>query len=85
MMRMPVMGLPEWKEAVDCFAEDGCECRHPVDRRRVSVAEISGDAGSTTKSTRTCRADFVRELIDYAHTERAFACCSASRHLATMA
>jgi hypothetical protein len=23
MMRMPVMGLPEWKEAVDCFAEDG--------------------------------------------------------------
>ena len=21
-MRMPVMGLPEWKEAIDCFAED---------------------------------------------------------------
>ena len=22
-MRMPVMGLPEWKQAVDCFEEDG--------------------------------------------------------------
>jgi len=22
-MRMPVMGLPEWKEAIDCFSEDG--------------------------------------------------------------
>ena len=22
LMRMPVMGLAEWKQAVDCFAED---------------------------------------------------------------
>jgi len=22
LMRMPVMGLPEWKRAIDCFAED---------------------------------------------------------------
>jgi hypothetical protein len=22
-MRMAVMGLPEWKQAMDCFAEDG--------------------------------------------------------------
>src|SRR3954467_1604054 len=22
-MRMPVMGLPEWKQSMDCFAEDG--------------------------------------------------------------
>jgi len=68
MMRMPVMGLPEWKEALDCFAEDEANTvvlwtaggfrsrKFPVTWRHNAEHE-------------NVRADFVRELIDYAHTK----------------
>src|SRR6266516_7515337 len=39
-MRMPVMGLAEWKEAIDCFAEDDYQCPHSLDRGRVSFQKI---------------------------------------------
>src|ERR1043166_4112693 len=67
-MRMPVMGLPQWKEAMDCFAEDGANVvilwtaggyrsrKFPVTwQHNVEHANV--------------RQDFVRELIDYAHTK----------------
>ncbi|HZJ17150.1 MAG TPA: hypothetical protein VFD27_19005 [Chthoniobacteraceae bacterium] len=68
MMRMPVMGLPEWKEAVDCFAEDGAN---------VVILWTAGGFRSRkfpvtwqhNEEHANVRADFVRELIDYAHTK----------------
>src|ERR1043166_947092 len=67
-MRMPVMGLPEWKRAMDCFAEDGANVlilwtaggyrskRFPVTwQHNVEHANV--------------RQDFVRELIEYAHSK----------------
>ena len=68
-MRMPVMGLPEWKEAVDCFAEDGAN---------VLILWMGGGFRSK-KFTITWRyneehanvhQDFGRELIEYAHRKK---------------
>src|SRR5688572_30183435 len=67
-MRMPVMGLPEWKQAVDCFAEDGANTlilwtaggfrskKFPI------TWQYNKDHANITN-------DFLRELIDYAHTK----------------
>ena len=65
-MRMPVMGLPEWKEALDCFAED----------RANTIVLWTGGGFRSRKFPVTwqynadhanIRADFVPELIGYAH------------------
>src|SRR3954453_21159022 len=65
-MRMPVMGLPEWKEAIDCFAEDDAN---------VIVLWTAGGYRSRkfpvtwqhNTEHANIRHDFVRELIEYAH------------------
>ncbi len=67
-MRMPVMGLPEWKEAIDCFAEDDINAL---------ILWIAGGFRSKkfpitwqyNQDHANVRNDFARELIDYAHTK----------------
>lgn len=68
-MRMPVMGLSEWKEAIDCFAEDDINVlilwtaggfrskKFPI------TWQYNQDHANVTQ-------DFARELIDYAHTKK---------------
>jgi hypothetical protein len=68
-MRMPVMGLAEWKEAVDCFAED-----------RVNLLVLWTAGGFRSKKFpitwqyneehQNVRTDFMRELIDYAQSKK---------------
>jgi hypothetical protein len=68
-MRMPVMGLPEWKEAVDCFSEDGAN---------VIILWTAGGFRSKqypitwqhNLEHHNITNDFARELIDYAHTKK---------------
>lgn len=68
-MRMPVMGLPEWKQAIDCFAEDGAN---------TLVLWMPGGFRSRkfpvtwqyNEEHANVRQDFARELIDYAHTKK---------------
>ena len=65
-MRMPVMGLPEWKQAIDCFAEDGAN---------VVILWTAGGFRSKkfpvtwghNEDHANVQKDFARELIDYAH------------------
>ena len=67
-MRMPVMGLAEWKQAVDCFARDEIN---------TLVLWMPGGFRSRkfpltwryNEEHLNVRQDFVRELIDYAHTK----------------
>jgi hypothetical protein len=69
LMRMPVMGLAEWKQAVDCFAEDDAN---------VLILWTAGGfrsrkfpiTWSHNAEHENVRHDFVRELIDYAHTKK---------------
>ena len=69
LMRMPAMGLPEWKRTVDCFAEDDLN---------TLVLWMPGGFRSRkfpltwryNEEHPNVRQDFVRELIDYAHTRR---------------
>jgi hypothetical protein len=68
-MRMPVIGLTEWKEAIDCFAEDDINLlilwtaggfrskKFPV------TWQYNQDHANVAH-------DFARELIDYAHTKK---------------
>jgi hypothetical protein len=67
-MRMPLWGLPEWKDAVDCMREDEAN----------TVILWMGGAFRSKKFPITwkyneehanVRADFARELIDYAHSK----------------
>ncbi|MDB6036533.1 MAG: hypothetical protein JWM99_374 [Verrucomicrobiales bacterium] len=68
-MRMPVMGLPDWKAAVDCFAED---------QGNVLILWMAGGFRSSkypitwkyNEEHANVRADFARELIDYAHIKK---------------
>ena len=68
-MRMPAMGLAEWKRAVDCFA---------ADHVNTLVLWMPGGFRSRkfpltwryNEDHPNVRQDFVRELIDYAHTRQ---------------
>lgn len=68
-MRMPVMGLPEWKRAVDAFSEDDIN---------TLVLWMPGGFRSKkypltwryNEEHLNVRNDFVRELIDYAHSKK---------------
>ncbi len=68
-MRMPVMALSEWKEAIDCFAEDDIN---------VLILWTAGGFRSKkfpitwqyNEEHANIRHDFARELIDYAHTKK---------------
>ncbi len=67
-MRMPAMGLPEWKQAVDCFAKDD-----------VNTLVLWTPGGFRSRKFPltwryneehpNVRQDFARELIDYAHAK----------------
>ncbi len=69
LMRMPVMGLAEWEQAVDCFAEDDAN---------VLILWTAGGFRSRkfpitwqyNAEHANVRHDFVRALIDYAHTKK---------------
>jgi hypothetical protein len=68
LMRMPIMGLAEWKQAVDCFAED--------DANTLILWTAGGFRSHKFPITwqynaqhANIRHDFVRELIEYAHTK----------------
>src|ERR1051325_11620463 len=66
LMRMPVMGLADWKDSIDCICEDGAN---------TVVLWMGGGFRSKkfpitwayNKEHKNVEADFVRELIDYAH------------------
>jgi hypothetical protein len=67
-MRMPVVGLLEWKEAIDCFAED-----------EINILVLWTAGGFRSKKFPitwkyneehgNIKDDFVRQLIDYAHAK----------------
>lgn len=69
LMRMPVMGLPEWKQAMDCFEED---------KANLVILWLGGSFRSNkypitwqyNSEHQNIKHDFVRELIDYAHAKR---------------
>jgi hypothetical protein len=68
-MRMPVMRLEEWKQAIDCFAEDDAN---------VIILWTAGGFRSRkfpitweyNKDHENIRQDFVPDLIAYAHTKK---------------
>jgi hypothetical protein len=68
-MRMPAMGFAEWKAAVDCFAEDQVNLvvlwMPGAFRSRRFPLTWGYNADHPNVQT-----DFVRELIDYAHTRQ---------------
>ena len=65
-MRMPVMGLPEWEQTLDCLAED---------EANVVILWTAGGFRSRkfpitwqyNEEHKNVQQDFVRELIEYAH------------------
>src|SRR6266540_3589049 len=67
-MRMPVMGLPEWKQAIDCFAEDDVNTLilWTAGGFRSKKFPITWQYNQDHANVRN---DFARELIDYAHTK----------------
>jgi hypothetical protein len=67
-MRMPVMGLPEWKRAFDCFEQDGANqvVIWVAGGFRSRQFPITWEYNQTHENV---RADFLRDLIDYAHTK----------------
>ena len=67
-MRMPVMGLTEWKEAIDCFAEDDINLLilWTAGGFRSKKFPITWQYNQEHANVRN---DFARQLIDYAHTK----------------
>jgi hypothetical protein len=65
-MRMPTFGLPQWKQMVDCIAEDGGNTLllWTAGGFRSKKFPITWQYNRTHKNVEN---DFVRELIDYAH------------------
>ena len=67
-MRMPVMALPEWKQAIDCFAEDDVNLlilwtAGGFRSRKFPITwQYNQEHANVTN-------DFGRALIDYAHTK----------------
>jgi hypothetical protein len=68
-MRMPAFGLPEWREMVDCIDQDG---------GNTLMLWIAGAFRSKkfpqtweyNRDHKNVTGDFVRELIDYAHSRK---------------
>lgn len=69
LMRMPVMGLAEWKQAVDCFVEDNANTLilWTAGGFRSKKFPITWQYNAEHANVRH---DFVRELIDYSHSKR---------------
>lgn len=68
-MRMPTFGLPEWKQMIDCMKEDGANqlILWTAGAFRSKQFPITWRYNSDHKNVEK---DYVRELIDYAHTKR---------------
>jgi len=68
-MRMPTFGLPEWKQMVDCIQEDGGNTLllWTAGGFRSNKFPITWEYNRAHKNVQK---DFVRELIDYAHTKQ---------------
>jgi hypothetical protein len=67
-MRMPVFGLPQWKQMVDCLVED--------DGNMLMLWTAGGfrsrkfpETWEYNRDHKNVEQDFVRDLIDYAHTK----------------
>src|SRR4051812_1605459 len=65
-MRMPTFGLPQWKQMVDCIADDGGNTLllWTAGGFRSKKFPVTWQYNSEHKNVES---DFARELIDYAH------------------
>lgn len=68
-MRSPTFGLPEWKQMIDCMKDDGANflILWTAGAFRSKEFPITWKYNSDHKNVQH---DFVRELIDYAHTKQ---------------
>lgn len=68
-MRMPTFGLPEWKQMLDCMKEDGANTLllWTPGGFRSKQFPITWKYNADHKNVEQ---DYVRELIDYAHTKQ---------------
>ena len=67
-MRSPTFGLPEWKQMIDCMSDDGANflILWTAGAFRSRQFPITWKYNADHKNVER---DFVRELIDYAHTK----------------
>src|SRR6185503_957085 len=67
-MRMPTFGLPEWKQMIDCMQEDAANLLvlWTAGAFRSRQFPITWKYNADHKNVQE---DYVRELIDYAHTK----------------
>jgi hypothetical protein len=68
-MRMPTFGLPEWKQMIDCMKEDDVNqlILWTAGAFRSKQFPITWKYNADHKNVEK---DYVRELIDYAHTKQ---------------
>ncbi|HWN96830.1 MAG TPA: hypothetical protein VNT99_17510, partial [Methylomirabilota bacterium] len=68
-MRMPTFGLPEWKQMIDCMKKDGANflILWTAGAFRSKQFPITWQYNAEHKNVER---DYVRELIDYAHTKQ---------------
>src|SRR5258708_30225771 len=68
-MRMPTFGLPEWKQMIDCMKDDGANflVLWTAGAFRSKQFPITWKYNADHKNVEK---DYVRELIDYAHTKK---------------
>ncbi len=68
-MRMPTFGLPEWKQMIDCMKDDGANflILWTAGAFRSKQFPITWKYNAAHKNVER---DYVRELIDYAHTKQ---------------
>ncbi len=68
-MRMPTFGLPEWKQMIDCMKDDGANflILWTAGAFRSKQFPITWQYNADHKNVEH---DYVRELIDYAHTKQ---------------
>jgi hypothetical protein len=67
-MRMPAFGLPEWRQMVDCIEEDGGNLLMLWTAGGFRSKKFP-ETWEYNRDHKNVANDFVRELIDYAHTK----------------
>src|SRR5687768_1529112 len=67
-MRMPAFGLVEWKQIVDCIEEDGGNTLLLWTAGGFRSKQFP-ETWAYNSDHKNVQSDFVRELIDYAHTK----------------
>lgn len=68
-MRMPAFGLAEWKQIVDCIHEDGGNMLLLWTAGGFRSKRFP-ETWAYNRDHKNIEADFVRELIDYAHSKK---------------